>query len=1391
MTKQINQHEQSDLIFQLIDIQPYHEIGDDDEPVYFINLFGKTLNGESVCLKIEKFPPFFYINIPDNWNDRDIDKYINFVKINAINKVKYNPNLDYKSIEDSLLNYKICEKFPLDGFCNYQKKKFVVMTFKSLHAMRIYDNVIRKGVKVYRDFIKLKRFESNIEPHIRFLHLRNLTSCGWVKISHNKLTIENELSYCNINYSCNWKDVDPYECDNTAPLIIGSFDIECQSSDSNFPQYKRDGDKVIQIGLTLNQYGKLECHEKHIVTLKSCDNIKNANVYACNTERELLLKFVDLIRKTLPDILVGYNIFGFDELYMYKRAKKLGIQSEMISVGKLKNYTGKFVKRQLSSSALGDNMLCYFEMAGIVQIDILKEIQKNHKLQSYKLDDVAANFIKEEIKKVQYDENKTVNSSACCVKIYCSNIKGLQEDSFINIIIDDGLYPSKLRIDSKYKVLKMEQCNDTEYSLTIEISQDEFNELSGYTAARDNTIGSKQSFDAALSYTMSKEIKLYWTLAKDDFNHHDINRCQREDSKARAQIAKYCLKDCELVNILTAKLDVVSGNMGMAKVCHVPLTYLFLRGQGVKSYSLVAKKCREKSFLVPVMEKMDENGDNEGYEGAAVIEPLPKIYEDEPIAVLDFNSLYPNSIRARNMSPETLVKDMRYYNLPGEEYFVVQYKEKGKMVTKYYVKPKDNTGNGIIPEILTELLNARAETNSRMKIEKDPFKKKNLNSLQLAYKITANSIYGQLGASTSPIKCKDIAASTTAIGRDMLINYAKEIVENEFKNSKVIYGDSVTGDTPLILRDNNKNITVITIQDLGNNWIPYEEFKSIDITGKNNIDVTNRKDKQQSSCNYEIWTHQGWSQIKRVIRHKTIKKIYSVVTNSGIIDVTEDHSLLTNNLELIKPNECTIGTELLHSFMEFNDSISQSQELCDPSLLKKAYAFGCSFRIDSDGDLPNDAYKIIPQEILNGTNSIKTAFIDGYIGYFGDNECGTVIKGKINSQCLFYLLKSLGYDVSIDLLNDYTDIYKLSFNNAIETSNKLNKNVIKKINLLHENYTDFVYDIETDAGTFHAGIGELIVKNTDSIFINFNIRKENKSISDKEIIMEAIRRAKICEGIINKKVPPPQKIVYEKTFYPFILVSKKKYVGNKYEDNPDKYVTTSMGMVVKRRDNAPIVKIVVGGIIKCILNEHSVEKSIQHTHKVLQNIIDSKYSMDKYVISKNLKAKYKNPDSIAHKVLADRMAQRDPGNAPQIGDRIPFIYVEKPMTGGKKKKKVLQGELIEHPDYVKEQKLKIDYLHYITNQIMNPAIQILELGTKKPEKIFQKYIDGETNRRLGKTNLNDFIKFFTNENNTTNEKSDIDEDNTNNSDLDNSCDSNDSNDSNDPNDFDDIIVINS
>src|ERR1700733_1839167 len=1065
------------LEFQISDWNFYHELDNDEEQRYVIQLFGRTEDDKDVCLKVTEFMPFFYVEIPEKWGRMHIEIFINVLK----SRVKYKSEKYNYDISNSLIQYKEIKKYKFQNFNNRKEFRFLLLVFKSYTAMQLFSNTLAYPLRISELTTQptiYQRYESNIEPHIRFMHMRNISSCGWIIIEKTKMKHIPNYSNCDLSYQVNWQYIEPSENDNRiAPFKIMGYDIECVSCDENFPQANRKKDKIIQIGITMYRYGSMICYDQHILALKGCAKINGVNVECYATEKELLEAFARKIAELRPDFKAGYNNFGFDDKYIWERIKRIDKITEQKSdynfeidnlsvkilgiMGKL-NYSylkeweqipislTKFEVKNLSSSALGDNELSFFQVPGIVSIDMMKVIQREHKLIGYKLDNVSANFITEKVEKFTKSRDNDLNY----IYIYTVSTKALEKNSFIQIMIDDGYSPSPLCENARYKVLDIETIIDKgekeiEYQ-TIKILFTK-TEISNLKEAMTNPI-----------------LKVFWTFAKDDMHHSLIKKYFNErDPIQLRRVAKYCLKDCKLVNLLLTKLEIIVNSIGMAKVCNVPLSYLFLRGQGVKIFSLVAKKCRLKNFLIPVLIKTNLNLDNDfTYEGATVITPKPGVYLS-PIAVLDYNALYPKSMCERNLSHECYVKDSKYDNLSNYRYHNIDIviKDKGRTVynidgTKKierhrFAQELDSNGNpvyGILPEILTELLDQRKVTNEKIKTTNDAFLKAILNSLQIAYKITANSLYGQTGAPTSPIFFLPIAASTTAIGRERLY-FAKKIVEENFDKAEVIYGD------------------------------------------------------------------------------------------------------------------------------------------------------------------------------------------------------------------------------------------------------------------------------------------------TDSIFINFHIKDDNgKDRTDKEALIKTIVLAKKAANIINDKLPKPQCIVYEKTFHPLILIAKKKYVGLLFEENPDKYYLKSMGIVLKRRDNAPIVKIVIGGIINYILKNRDLDKAIKYTKQEIRKLMDGKYSIDKFIISKTLKAKYKKPSTIAHKVLADRIALRDPGNKPQINDRIPYVYVVKKLSK-KQKKTALQGDLIETPDYVIENELKIDYLYYLTNRIIKPVTQILErlMLSKEVEKLYKIFINEEEGKRIGRRNLGDWM----------------------------------------------------
>jgi DNA polymerase elongation subunit (family B) len=269
----------------------------------------------------------------------------------------------------------------------------------------------------------------------------------------------------------------------------------------------------------------------------------------------------------------------------------------------------------------------------------------------------------------------------------------------------------------------------------------------------------------------------------------------------------------------------------------------------------------------------------------------------------------------------------------------------------------------------------------------------------------------------------------------------------------------------------------------------------------------------------------------------------------------------------------------------------------------------------------------------------------------------------------------------------------------------------------------------------------IIYGDTDSNFINFNIKDDKGELmKNQTAVAIAIELGKLSSVFIKHKLPYPHKLNYEKTMWPFCILAKKRYIGNLYEDDNIKYKLKYMGIALKRRDNVELVKIIMRSIIAEMMrtdnlssnDEGKYDSIIKIVINTLQSVLKGEYPMKHLTLSKTLKAVYKNRTSHAHVVLADRIAERDPGNAPALNDRVKYVFIITDHKG-----KVKQGLKVEDPEYLVAKGLKIDYLHYIENQIMNPVVGLLEPILPSVNDVFYEIINKERDVRNGIQTLED------------------------------------------------------
>ena len=389
-----------------------------------------------------------------------------------------------------------------------------------------------------------------------------------------------------------------------------------------------------------------------------------------------------------------------------------------------------------------------------------------------------------------------------------------------------------------------------------------------------------------------------------------------------------------------------------------------------------------------------------------------------------------------------------------------------------------------------------------------------------------------------------------------------------------------------------------------------------------------------------------------------------------------------------------------------------------------------------------NTYKSIPSFVINLKHSIREAFWMGL-----QDSCSTrntfYAENQLVASQITYLASAQGWEFTIATVNDINNNNNSGFLSSIidwftpssmmypttklykittHKNNTIVKNVIQKMGEI--SYDGYVYDLTTENHHFAAGIGNMIVHNTDSVFFTFNLENPETSekIRGKKALEITIEIAQDAAKLCSQWLKSPMELSYEKTLVPFVLLSKKRYFGKLYEEDPNKGKMKYMGLSLKRRDSCDYLKDTYGGILNVLVEEQDILKAIMYLKKSLNQLIDGKVSMDKLKITKALRGYYKNPKQIAHCVLAERIGQRDPGNKPKPGDRMCFVHIVNPD------KHALQGEKIETPEYIVEKKIKIDYAFYITNQLLKPLSQLFGLAIEqileleKKDSVLRKYI---------------------------------------------------------------------
>ncbi|CCW63167.1 unnamed protein product [Phytomonas sp. EM1] len=627
--------------------------------VPIVRLYGVTARGESVLAHCYNYEPYLWVEAPPGW----VPAYA------GIFRGKLNAYFLAQGMPEAVVRVELHQRRSVMFFAEAgltPHLRIVVQLPQHIPKLRVLLSEI--GVECAEAWVGIRTFptfESNVIFPLRFLVDNEMGGCNWVTIPRGEfIAYACKTSTSQIEIACSHEAVHNHEPTGAylsiAPFRILSVDIECQGRKGLFPEPEQD--PVIQICNHCVEYGNEAAPlAKAAFCLKSCAPIAGANVYAYETEAELLLAWVSFLKTLDPDILTGYNICNFDFPYLLSRGTALRVERRFHFWGRQIHECTIARDKKFQSKQMGNRRYTEITLEGRIVMDAMVVIQRDHKLRSYSLNAVSQHFLGEQ---------------------------------------------------------------------------------------------------------------------KEDVHHSIIADLQQGNDETRRRLAIYCLKDAYLPVKLLDRLMCIVNHVEMARVTGVPIGWLLERGQQIKIFSMLLRKSRKRNLVIPSMEY--GGGNDHGYEGATVIEPIKGFYNC-PVVTLDFASLYPSIMIAHNLCYSTLVPKRNVGAYPPE---MVERSPSGDVFVKKDVFP------GVLPEVLQDLLAARKHARAMMKDwPMHSLEYKVLNGRQLALKVSANSVYGFTGAQFGKLPCLEISSSTTAYGRQM-IEQTKNLVEELYPTTKVLYGDT-------------------------------------------------------------------------------------------------------------------------------------------------------------------------------------------------------------------------------------------------------------------------------------------------------------------------------------------------------------------------------------------------------------------------------------------------------------------------------------------------------------------------------------------------------------------------------------------------------------------------
>lgn len=381
---------------------------------FHLRMYGMDEENKNICIHVRDFMPYFYIEL-EGVLENEMRQYQRGIERNIL----YLLHADHREDKCEKGGCKGCWKgkmsfvyglkklyfhHPHNSFCMI-KMEFINNIQRKKTFYKLQEKKIQVGFRSEKTTLLVHENEAN--PILQFCTQQHIDTSGWIKWSKDleaptgmlkQTSCQREISK---NHSC-IKPLEDKDKPSPVPYIL-SFDIEVYSSvPTRMPDAEKKQDVVFQISMVFTR--KQNQFKSYLLSLGNpIPSIvgKNVILKVYPHEKELLLGFTQILQQENPNVIIGYNIFGFDLMYMISRAKLWGIMSSFDQMGaRIKDRIGRLVHSPektvtWSSSAYSHQNFMFLDTEGRLFVDLLPVVRRDYKFENYRLKTVSEYFIGE------------------------------------------------------------------------------------------------------------------------------------------------------------------------------------------------------------------------------------------------------------------------------------------------------------------------------------------------------------------------------------------------------------------------------------------------------------------------------------------------------------------------------------------------------------------------------------------------------------------------------------------------------------------------------------------------------------------------------------------------------------------------------------------------------------------------------------------------------------------------------------------------------------------------------------------------------------------------------------------------------------------------------------